>query len=59
MMAEFNNMNRTMRIPTASCLKSSFPDFASCLYLWPSEPKHSTTFGAFTPFITLHVTNRN
>ena len=40
---------------TASCLRSSLPDFASCLYFRPSEPKHSTTFGALIPFITLHI----
>ena len=42
-------------IHTASCRRSSFPDFASCRYFWPSEPRHSTTFGAFIPFIILRI----
>jgi hypothetical protein len=46
---------KRVEILTASCLRSSFPDFASCLYLRPSEPRHSITFGAFIPFITLHT----
>mmetsp|Transcript_5413 Transcript_5413/g.20393 ORF Transcript_5413/g.20393 Transcript_5413/m.20393 type:complete len:227 (-) Transcript_5413:6642-7322(-) len=34
---------------TASCRKSSFPAFASCLYATPSEPKAFTNFGWFIP----------
>ena len=56
--AKGNDEQNVVKILTASCHRSSFPDFVSCPYLRPSKPRHSTTFGALIhslPSMSHHI----